>query len=220
MILQILEVLEIVTFQISLKVRFELWICKCSKHSKTLRLPLQTRYRFMTNSYNKKTKSFICLIWLCCHLSWQQKRLFRVTSFPPQFSRNLFIQQAYDFRHTINTLTIYSVKLNRTIDSLNNQTTDGQHKTANSKSFLFAKQRNEELLEQIYAAMVEIISLCFQLPAVSQPISLGELSFSLTNAKQIFKKSGIGGGVQYCFCRIKNGHYTAHRAVVHSVSSY
>ena len=75
--------------------------------------------------YKKKRKSFICLIWLCCHLSWQQKRLFRVTSFPPQFSRNLFIQQAYDFRHTINTLTIYSVKLNRTIDSLNNQTTDG-----------------------------------------------------------------------------------------------
>ena len=58
MTLQILEVLEIVTFQISLKVRFELWICKCSKHSKTLRFPLQTRYRFMTNSFNKKNEKF------------------------------------------------------------------------------------------------------------------------------------------------------------------
>ena len=130
------------------------------------------------------------------------KKTFQSDVFPSAVLSKSIHTTSYDFRHTINTLTIYSVKLNRTIDSLNNQTTDGQHKTANSKSFLFAKQRNEELLEQIYAAMVEIISLCFQLPAVSQPISLGELSFGLTNAKQIFKKSGIGGGVQYCFCRI------------------
>ena len=132
-------------------------------------------------------------------------RATKKTSFPPQFSRNQFIPQAFDFRHTIHTLTIYIVELNRTIDLLNNQTPDGQHRTTNSKSFLFVKQKNEGLLEQIYATMVEIISLCFQLPAVSQPISLGELSFSLTNAslKQIFKKSGIGGGVTYCFCKIK-----------------
>ena len=131
-------------------------------------------------------------------------RATKKTSFPPQFFRNQFIPQAFDFRHTIHTLTIYIVELNRTIDLLNNQTSDGQHRTTNSKSFLFVKQRNEELFEQIYATMVEIISLCFQLPAVSQPISLGELSFSLTNAslKQILKKSGIGEGVPYCFCKI------------------
>ena len=120
MTLQILEVLEIVIFQISLKVRFELWICKCSKHLKTLRFPLQTRLRFMTYSYNKKTSKFNMFNMTMLPFFRATKK----TSFPPQFSRNQFIQQAFDFRHTINTLTIYSVELNRTIDPLNNQTTD------------------------------------------------------------------------------------------------